>query len=94
MTDRTAAEVICCPAGCEAPDNPTYGGVCHRNVFNRIVARIHSAGLMIVPRNATLEMKRAANKSVAVVTPYGTWALGLDEAQRAYRAMTTEGELK
>lgn len=42
---------------------------------------------ILVPEKPTAEMKRAANKSVCVNTPDGTWALGLDEASRAYKAM-------
>lgn len=92
MTNPTAAEVMCCPTGCEK-DARSHKTCCAGGLAGA-VENLHAAGYMIVPRDATLGMKRAANKSVAIVTPDGTWAIGLDEAQRAYRAMTVEGELK
>ena len=45
------------------------------------------AGWKLVPTEPTTEMRQAANKSVVVNTPDGTWALGVMEADRAYRVM-------
>lgn len=42
---------------------------------------------ILAPAKPTPEMKKAANKAVCINTPDGTWALGLDEASRAYKAM-------
>lgn len=46
-----------------------------------------ASGWVMAPVEPTTEMKRAANRAVAVTTPDGTWALALDEATRAYKAM-------
>ena len=50
-------------------------------------------GWKLVPVEPTVEMQRAANKRVAVTTPDGTWALALDEAATAYRAMLAAAPL-
>ena len=53
MTDRTAAEVMCCPDGCEKDTMPRLRGECHASAFVRLTEIIHAAGYMIVPREPT-----------------------------------------
>lgn len=48
---------------------------------------ITAGDLVKVPREPTREMLDAASKSVAIVTPDGTWPIGRDEAKRIYRTM-------
>jgi len=78
MTDRTAAEVMCCPDGCEKDTMPRLRGECHASAFVRLTEIIHAAGYMIVPREPTEEMC-----NVDWGTPF-----------EVYRAMTVKGELK
>lgn len=56
MADRTAAEVMCCPEGCEKDTMARLRGECHASAFVRLIESIHAAGFMIVPREATRAM--------------------------------------
>lgn len=87
MTDRTAAEVMCCPDGCEKGERGY--GVCASSAFQRDVDVLHAAGYMIVPRRPTKEMVVAA-----ITRPDdGASEDGLFY-HAIYRAMTGAGELK
>ncbi len=87
MADRTAAEVMCCPEGCEKDTMARLRGECHASAFVRLIESIHAAGFMIVPRVATKAMMMAA-----LDRNYGD-GLG-DFYGGIYRAMTEAGELK
>lgn len=87
MTDRTAAEVMCCPEACEKDAIRRLRGECHASAFVRLTEIIHAAGFMIVPRVATKAMMMAA-----LDRNYGD-GLG-DFYGGIYRAMTEAGELK
>lgn len=54
MTDRTAAEVMCCPDGCERGERGNSR--CGAPVFAEAVRNLHAAGCMIVPREPTEPM--------------------------------------
>lgn len=82
MTDRTAAAVMCCPLGCRKAEH--QAGLCQAAGYNRLVARLHAAGYMIVPRSPTDAMLHAGYAARTA-----SW-LEFD----IYRAMTAEGELK
>lgn len=87
MSDRTAAEVMCCPYGCEKDTMPRLRGVCHAAGFNRNVASLHAAGYVIVPRVATKAMMVAAmDRNYG--DGFGYFYGGI------YAAMTAQGELK
>lgn len=85
MTDRTAAEVMCCPDGCEKESR--VNKTCCAGGLVDLVGRLHAAGFMIVPRVATKAMMMAA-----LDRNYGD-GLG-DFYGGIYRAMTEAGELK
>lgn len=78
MTDRTAAEVMCCPERCNSPVD------CCAPWHSRMLAPLHAAGYMIVPREATEAMLATASPSAANQLL----------ANAFYRAMTEAGELK
>ncbi|MDO8944039.1 MAG: hypothetical protein Q7U75_12700 [Desulfobacterales bacterium] len=79
---RTPEQILCCPDGCEYRN-------CSAGVFGSIVARLHAAGYMIVPREATKAMVLAA-----IARPDdGASEEGLFY-HAIYRAMTDAGELK
>ena len=88
MTDRPAAEVMCCPNGCVKNVVPRLRGECHASGFEINVRSLHSAGFMIVPRKPTAAMVTAAisrpEYGASTTLFYGD----------IYAAMTTEGELK
>ena len=89
MTDRTAAEVMCCPGGCEKDTMPRLRGVCHADGFARNVRSLHAAGCMIVPREATKAMVLAA-----IARPDDSASEEGLFYHAIYRAMTDAGELK
>jgi hypothetical protein len=85
MADRTAAEVMCCPGGtCRSAE--FTNGACRAIGIAFLVRSLHAAGYMIVPREPTEAMLRAASMrqqpSLGKVYP------------SIYRAMTEAGELK
>jgi len=82
MTDRTAAEVMCCPSGCEK-DTRSHKTCCAGGLAGA-VENLHAAGFMIVPREPTDQMAKAAANVCGSDVVY----------RRAYRAMTDAGELK
>jgi hypothetical protein len=87
MNDRTAAEVMCCPGGCEnAIGNDK---MCWEACNKHLVRNLHAAGFMIVPRKPTEAMWRtAAARPVEFDDGPGFLYAGI------YRAMTADGELK
>lgn len=87
MTDRTAAEVMCCPDGCEKDTMLRLHGVCHASGFTRNVESLHAAGFMIVPRVPTPGMWRAAMNREGGDDD-------VDAYNDIYRAMTEAGELE
>ena len=63
------------------------------NAISAYLASLKESGFVVVPAQPTKAMMEAANKRVAIVTPDGTWALGLDEAKRTYVTMlAAQGE--
>jgi hypothetical protein len=57
-----------------------------------LLRALTAAGFAVVPKEATRDMRVAANRKVAVCTPDGTWSLGVDEAARTWRAMLSAAE--
>lgn len=102
MTDRTAAEVMCCPDGCEKDAIRRLRGECHASAFVRLIESLHDAGYMIVPREPTTEMLQdgfAASRSARHPGISGMTIEAQTKAQAyressIYRAMTKSGELK
>ena len=92
MTDRTAAEAMCCPGSeCQkriaGANDPRI--VCNSKKFIPYVRRLHAAGCMIVPREATKAMVLAAIARPDDAAPEeGLFYHAI------YRAMTGAGELK
>ena len=84
MTDRTAAEVMCCPDGpCRRQE--FLHGICRADAIASFIARLHAAGFMIVPRDPTEEMLAACLDRESSDD---------DLYSQIYRAMTEAGELK
>lgn len=101
MTDRTAAEVMCCPSGCER-DAPRLGGKCASSAFQRDVDALHNAGYMIVPREPTTDMIQDGCDAGCAARRAGISGMTIEAQIQAqayrelaiYRAMTANGELK
>ena len=84
---RTAAEIICCPHGCQKDEIASLRGECHASGFQRSVDSLHAAGLMIVPREPTKEQFLAGPAR-------GEQAVEESMYHGIYRAMTSKGEVK
>ena len=88
---RTPEQILCCPGGCQkriaGEDDQRI--VCNSKKFIPYVRRLHAAGCMIVPREATKAMVLAAIARPDDAAPEeGLFYHAI------YRAMTAEGELK
>lgn len=102
MSDRTAAEVMCCPYGCEKDTMLRLRGVCHASGFTRNVESLHAAGFMIVPREPSTEMLQDGFAASRSARHPGVSGMTIDAQTQAqayremaiYRAMTESGELK
>lgn len=100
MTDRTAAEVMCCPDGCDK-DTRSHKTCCAGGLAD-LVARLHAAGYMIVPREPSTEMLQDGFAASRSARHPGVSGMTIDAQTQAqayremaiYRAMTEAGELE
>ncbi len=85
-----AGEDWCCDVAWEDLSDETREG--YGKSAAAILAALAAAGLAVVPREATREMRVAANATVCIRTPDGTWSIARDEAARTWRAMLAAAE--